>query len=100
MAKVAAPYARATATGCEGSGYLSGIRDGAFVSVADATGHKVGASTFTASRLQPDGSCNLWAYPNVVLGSDFYDVSVAGEDPVTVTATEAQHEGVGIGFGF
>lgn len=100
MGKIAAGRSEAGPDGCQGSLFLSGIRGGAYISITDAAGTTVGAGNLEAGTLNAAGECVLYAYPEVKLGSDFYNISISNRDPITRAAIEARNEGVGIGYGY
>ncbi|MBY4227454.1 hypothetical protein ACJEDT_20095 [Rhodococcoides fascians] len=85
---------------CQGDVFFNGLRKNGYVSVADAAGVTVGASTYQSATLQPDGSCRLLAPTDVVRGSAFYSVNLGVGDPVIRPADEAHSEGIGVGYGY
>lgn len=86
--------------GCAGEGRGGGLREGAYVTVSDAVGAKVGAGNLERGTINSDRSCTLTATVPVAVGTDFYDVEVGSYGAVTRSAEQAQSEGVGIGFGY
>lgn len=85
---------------CQGDVFFNALRKNGYVSVADAAGVTVGASTYQSATLQPDGSCRLLAPTDVVKGSAFYSVNLGVGDPVIRPADEAHSEGIGVGYGY
>jgi len=86
--------------GCAGDGRLSGLREGAYVTVSDAVGATVGAGNLEQGVIGSDQRCTLSSSISVIEGSDFVEVEVGDYGSVTRSVEEARREGVGIGFGF
>lgn len=86
--------------GCQGALFQSGLREDGYVSVTDAEGAVVGASTYGSGVLQPDGTCRLLAYTDVIVGSPFYTVDMGTGDPVVRPAEKALADGIGVGYGY
>ncbi|NKT05209.1 hypothetical protein GS485_11280 [Rhodococcus hoagii] len=100
MVKIAPHLTATTGSGCEGNFFMSEMKGGAYVSVADSKGEKIGASNLGAGSLDADGACVFYAYPKVRVGSDFYDISIAAGPAITRSAEDAHRKGVGMGYGY
>lgn len=87
---------------CQGNGLMYGLRLGATVTVTDASGVVIGASSFNSTSII-NGECNLYAPTDVSLGSDFYTVKLGDgpQVPTTRSAAEAREKGgIGVGYGY
>ncbi|QOW00178.1 hypothetical protein RCF27_07175 [Rhodococcus pyridinivorans] len=70
------------------------------VSIADDQGVKVGAASLSRGLWLSDRGCQFTFAAEVKTGSDFYDVQIGAEDPITISAVEAMNKGFVIGYGY
>lgn len=70
------------------------------VSIADDMGRKMGASALGKGEWLPDGGCVFKFTAQVKLGSDFYQVQVGREQPMTISASDARFSGFGASYGY
>jgi len=72
----------------------------AAVSIADDQGVKVGAASLSRGSWLSDRGCQFTFAAEVKAGSDFYDVQIGAEDPITISAVDAMNDGFAIGYGY
>lgn len=70
------------------------------VSVSDDKGVKVGAASLSRGTWLSDHGCQFTFTVEVKSGSDFYDVQIGTEDPITISEDDARTRGFRVGYGY
>jgi hypothetical protein len=85
---------------CAGAGGYADVREGAPVTVADATGTVVATGSLGPGRATSSATCSfLFTLPAVPAGSPFYLVEVGHHGAVTYTGADLQTYGAALRLG-